>query len=82
MIIRKSWTKMPTRAQVVMEKIDSDRVVIMNKISTMRIKQPTIDLVFTTEGLIALSGKDTIKVAEGHPNMIESVVYKLDVFAS
>lgn len=57
LIVRKSWTKVLTKMQVAIKSVDSDGVVIVNKIGTIRIKQPTIDLTPTSQGLMAIDNR-------------------------
>jgi hypothetical protein len=63
---------MPTELQHSLEPTPSDGVVLVNEFRTMRLKEPTVDLHASENGVM-------IPVADGDANMKDDTVYEMDV---
>ncbi|KAK0930067.1 hypothetical protein LTR29_016816 [Friedmanniomyces endolithicus] len=78
-IYRTVWDRMPTKIELEFEPTPSDGVVLTNKFRTMRLKQPTIDLLFMDGKLNGIENGVLIPLTDGHANMDEDTVYEMDV---
>jgi hypothetical protein len=79
LIYRTIWNTMPSRIQLDLEPVPSDGVVLTNKFKTLRLKQPTADLMYMDGKLNAIENGIMTEVLDGDPNMEEETIYELDV---
>lgn len=79
MIYRTKWQSMPTDTQLELEPMPNDGVVIVNESMTMRLKQPTIDLMYLDQKLNTIDNGALISIADGHEKMIDRTLYEMDV---
>lgn len=64
-IYRTSWDTMPSDIELKLEPVPSDGVVLTNKFRTMRLKQPTIELIYVDGKLNAIESGVLVPVADG-----------------
>lgn len=79
LIYRTSWDVMPTEINLKYEPTPSDGVVLVNEFRTMRLKQPTVDLIYLDGKLCTSDNGVMVPVANGNPNMEENMIYEMDV---
>ncbi len=78
-IYRRSWTSMPSEIELMLEPTPNDGVVLVNEFRTMRLKEPTIDLMYIDGKMHALDNGVMIPVATGHEEMEAEMVYEMDL---
>ena len=78
-IYRKQRDAPLTKTQAKLEPMPNDGLVIVNSLRTLRLKQPTLDLMYSDGSLNAVENSVMVAIAPGHENMMEGVVYELDV---
>ncbi len=78
-IYRKSWDMLPSKIQLDLEPMPNDGVVLTNKFRTMRLKQPTIDLLYMDGKLNGIDNGIIVEVTDGAPEMEEDTVYEMDL---
>lgn len=78
-IYRKSWDRLPTKVELDLEPMPNDGVVLTNKFRTMRLKQPTVDLLYQDGKLHGNDNGIMVEVTDGAPEMEEDTVYEMDV---
>ncbi|KAK7937813.1 uncharacterized protein PG986_014681 [Apiospora aurea] len=78
-IYRRCWDTTPTPAQLRFEPTPNDGVVLVNKLRTMRLKMPTVDLMCLDGKMCAIDGGTMIPIADADSNMEENAVYEMDV---
>ncbi|EMC97272.1 hypothetical protein BAUCODRAFT_68752 [Baudoinia panamericana UAMH 10762] len=78
-IYRKSWDQLPSKVQLELEPTPNDGIIFTNKFRTMRLKQPTVDLLYMDGKLHGSDGAMMVRVTDGSPEMEGETVYELDV---
>jgi len=78
-IYRRWWNRMPTRAELNLEPTPSDGVVLVNRFRTMRLKEPTVDLLYRDRRLHSVENGVMIPVANGDPKIETDAVYEIDL---
>jgi len=73
---------MSTSIQLELEPTPNDGVVLTNKFRTMRLKQPTVDLIYVDGKLNAIENGVVITIADGAQEMEGDMVYEMDVIKS
>ena len=79
LIYRTIWDTMPTKFQLEMEPVPNDGIVLTNKFKTMRLKQPTVDLICMDGKLNAIENGIMTPLVNAHGTMETDVVYEMDV---
>ena len=79
MIIRKSWDKFSEMPRNPISSMEHDGIVCVTEFRTVRLKKPTIDLLYKNGFLHMVENRKMIRVAPGHKKMIENSVYEMDV---
>lgn len=78
-ILRRSWPRMPSKLELSLEPTPNDGVVMVNEFRTMRLKEPTVDLLYTDGKLCASDNGVMVPVADGDANMEVDAVYEMDL---
>lgn len=78
-IYRRSWDRMPTKTELMLEPTPNDGVVLVNELRTLRLKQPTVDLVYMSGKMHASDNGVMVPVGDGDQNMEEGVIYEMDL---
>ncbi|KAL9122248.1 MAG: hypothetical protein Q9187_001200 [Circinaria calcarea] len=79
MIFRESWDRMPSRIRLELEPTPNDGVVLVTQFRTLRLKEPTVDLLYSGGKLSALENGVMVPIADGNENMEQDMVYEMDV---
>ena len=83
MIVRVNWDAMPSKDVLKVSGMKSDGFVCSTISSTifktMRMKHPTIDLMYFDGGLYAWDNGSARSIVSGHPEMRENMIYELTV---
>jgi hypothetical protein len=79
MIHREFWDHMPSKIRLELEPTPSDGVVLVTQFRTLRLKEPTVDLLYLDGKLSALENGVMVPVADGNENMERDVIYEMDV---
>jgi hypothetical protein len=79
MEVRRSWNKVTDVPVYSSTSMSSDGVVCMTRFGTLRLKEPTIDLVCMDE-LVYMTDRGRVTlVARGHPGIANHAVYEVNV---
>jgi len=70
---------MPTNTTLKYEPMPNDRIVMVNQFWTMRLKIPTIDLMYVGGDICSSDIGIIVPIAAGHGRIEESVVYEMDL---
>ncbi|EEU34532.1 uncharacterized protein NECHADRAFT_88825 [Fusarium vanettenii 77-13-4] len=79
MIIRRSWKSVEQMPPNPCMSMESDGIVCVTKSRTLRLKVPTIDLLYRNGRVYASETGKLIPIAEGHESMPKDVIYELTV---
>lgn len=79
-IFRKSWDRVPTRAELATSGVPNARVVLVTELRTMRLKQPTVDLMYVDGSMNVIENGSLVAVAKGAKDMEVDTVYECDVY--
>lgn len=82
MYVRRSWDSIKDVPKNLMMNVDSDGFVCVTRSRTLRMKEPTIDLLYTNGNLYANEAGKRVLITHGHELMDESRIYELDVIPS
>lgn len=78
-ILRTEWDTMPTKIQLELEPTPNDRIVLVSRNRTLRLKEPTVDLMYSDGKLCASDGGVMTPLADGSTNMEQNTIYEMDV---
>ncbi|KAM3497497.1 hypothetical protein MY10362_009158 [Beauveria mimosiformis] len=79
MIIRKAWNSIMTMPKNVSSSMESDGVVCVTNSRTLRLKEPTIDLLYKNKNMYATEVGKLVAITKGHKSMMENSVYEMSV---
>lgn len=78
-IYREVMDTIPTKLQLELEPMPSDGVVAVTRFRTLRLKEPTVDLLYLDGKLNAIESGVLVEVVDGDPNMEDNTIYEMDV---
>ncbi|OAP53944.1 hypothetical protein AYL99_11824 [Fonsecaea erecta] len=79
MIYRRVWDRMPTTLELQLEPTPNDGIVLVSNYRTLRLKEPTVDLLYMDDKLCASDSGVMVPVANGSVHMEQGTVYEMDV---
>jgi hypothetical protein len=79
MIYRRAQDTVPTTSELTFSGVPSDLIVLTTHLRNLRLKRPTVDLLYAGGSLNALENGLLIAVVQGHTKMAERVVYEMDI---
>ncbi|KAI6986058.1 hypothetical protein KC359_g8918 [Hortaea werneckii] len=82
LIVRKSWNAVSEVPRNPCSSMNFDGIVSVTEFRTVRLKKPTIDLLYKDGVLHMIENGKLIKVAKGHKKMINHSVYEMTVSRS
>jgi len=82
MIYRQISDTVPSKVKLELEPTPSDGTVLVNQSRTMRLKELTVDLLYSDRKLSALENGVMVEVADGHPSLEQDIIYEMDVVRS
>lgn len=82
MIYRHISDTVPSKVKLELEPTPSDGIVLVNQSRTMRLKELTVDLLYSDRKLSALENGVMVEVADGHPSLEQDIIYEMDVVRS
>lgn len=78
-IYRQSRDKLPSKVQLDLEPTPNDGVILTKKFRSVRLKQPTIDLLYMDGKLNGIANGVVVEVTDDTPEMDEDTVYEMDL---
>lgn len=82
MVVRRSWNSVRDVPKNAFSSVVSDGIVCVTDFRTLRLKKPTIDLVFSAGTLKMNHNGEAVAVAIGSPVMSEGSIYEFNVSRS
>ena len=79
MISRDVWDRVPTLMELALEPSPSDGVVAVTRHRTVRMKQPTVDVLYLKGKMSALKDGVLVDIVDGYESMEEGLVYEMVV---
>lgn len=79
MIVRRSWNEISEMDRFPPASMESDGVVCVTGSRTLRMKKPTIDLMYRDRYMHASRGKTMVRISDGHQSMNPGSIYEMSV---
>jgi len=79
MTMRTVWDTVKEVPKSPTTSVPNDGIVCVTEFRTLRLKKPTIDLIYSKGNLFMSDNANLITVARGHKSMIENAVYEMTV---
>ena len=79
MIMRRSWDKISDVPKNVSMSMESDGMVCVTPSRTLRLKKPTIDLMYSKGSMYASEMGKLVRISDGHKSMKQGSIYEMNV---
>jgi hypothetical protein len=79
MIIRRSWSTIPTEGMLNSSSLPSDGLICVTTFRSLRLKKPTIDLRCVNRSLCSMEKMTLVPITEADTEMQEGMIYELSV---
>jgi hypothetical protein len=79
MIVRKSWNSVRDVSPIKYSSMEADGIVCVTKSRTLRMKVPTVDLMYRDGKMYASEVGNMVAISEGHESMTNGAIYEMTV---